>query len=445
MRKSGFLIILSVLFNYSFSNGQGIPDSIAVKPISISTMEIDSIESGECKIKDVPDVFRDLFKKEISLEKSAQIKKINLLILPSLTSSPANGFMLGVNATGTWAFGDPASTRLSMANAKVVITTENQLITYLKTSIYTKDNNYFLNGDFRFYLYSLPTYGLGTNAPDTIVNDPDISWDGFNAAGKGSFPMSYDYIVFHQSVNKKVSENVYVGMGYQLDAYRNINDEILDLDTFPLQITPHWAYSKYYDIDSSNYASSGLSANFVYDSRDNLLNPYSGYYFNVHFRYNTKLLGSTKESSMVYLEFRTYVGLSERTPRHLLAFWFFGNFQTSGHSPYYTLMALGDDQKATSGRGYIAGRYRGEQLVYGEVEYRFPILRCSQTLGGVIFVNAVSTTNLRRGVYLFDYVKPAVGVGLRVLMNKSVRLNIAIDYAIGFRSQGFYFNSGDAF
>ena len=117
----------------------------------------------------------------------------------------------------------------------------------------------------------------------------------------------------------------------------------------------------------------------------------------------------------------------------------------SGHMPYFSLMSLGDDQKATSGRGYIAGRFRGENILYGEAEYRFPILKCAQTLGGVIFVNATTATSDLKGERLFDYVRPAAGVGLRILVNKDVRLNLTIDYAIGWNSQGVYFGSPDAF
>ena len=59
-------------------------------------------------------------------------------------------------------------------------------------------------------------------------------------------------------------------------------------------------------------------------------------------------------------------------------------------------MATGEDQKARSGRGYIAGRFRGESMIYGEVEYRFPISQCSQVLGGVVFINAATATNYAR-------------------------------------------------
>jgi hypothetical protein len=160
---------------------------------------------------------------------------------------------------------------------------------------------------------------------------------------------------------------------------------------------------------------------------------------------NPTFLGSSQNSSQLWTEFRTYIGLSKKTPRHLIAFWYFGNFLVSGEQPYLTLMALGDDQRLKSGRGYTAGRFRGQDYVYAEAEYRFPILRCAQTLGGVVFVNASTASNRDTGVQLFDYVRPAVGFGFRLLMNKYSRMNISIDFAYGFDSKGTYFGGAETF
>ncbi len=123
----------------------------------------------------------------------------------------------------------------------------------------------------------------------------------------------------------------------------------------------------------------------------------------------------------------------------------FLNIQITGEQPYLTLMALGEDQKGRSGRGYIAGRYRGEDIMYGEIEYRFPISPCSQILGGVVFINATTTTNQTTQVHLFDYVRPSFGVGLRAMFNKYMRLNINLDFGFGYKSKGLYFSGTDTF
>jgi outer membrane protein assembly factor BamA len=168
-------------------------------------------------------------------------------------------------------------------------------------------------------------------------------------------------------------------------------------------------------------------------------------YVNINYRINPTFLGSDQNSTSLWLEYRTYIGLSKKMPRHLIGFWAFSNFNLTGKMPYLTLPSLGEDQRARSGRGYTNGRFRGDDIVYTEIEYRFPISQCTQILGGVLFVNATTTSNSQKGVKLFTYVRPAVGVGIRLMVNKHFRTNINIDFAIGKDSKGFYFSGQETF
>ena len=147
----------------------------------------------------------------------------------------------------------------------------------------------------------------------------------------------------------------------------------------------------------------------------------------------------------LFFDARYYRSLSKKLPRHVIGGWLWGNFMVAGRAPYLTLQALGDDQRARSGRGYIQGRFRGEQMLYGEVEWRFPISKCTQILGGVVFVNATTATNEYRDVKLFEYVMPGFGVGLRVMINASSRTNLNLEYGIGKESNGFYFSGAETF
>jgi hypothetical protein len=88
--------------------------------------------------------------------------------------------------------------------------------------------------------------------------------------------------------------------------------------------------------------------------------------------------------------------------------------------------------------------FRGNSMAYGEFEYRFPIT-CNQLLGGVFFINATTASDRDREVHLFKYIQPAVGFGLRLLMDKSTRTNLVLDYAKGRKSGGFYLNAGETF
>ena len=117
-------------------------------------------------------------------------------------------------------------------------------------------------------------------------------------------------------------------------------------------------------------------------------------------------------------------------------------FTLGGNPPFLDLPSTGWDTYSNTGRGFIQGRFRGKSLVYGEAEYRFGLSR-NELLGGVVFANAESVTELKvvRGVVengRFGKVVPAVGAGLR--------LNLAVDYGFGLDgSRGLVLNLGEVF
>jgi hypothetical protein len=375
-------------------------------------------------------------------------RKMSALVLPNLSSNPTNGFMFGVGGALGWYMGDKATTKVSSAAFVGAVTTKNQLITTIKSNIYTRENKFFLQGDWRFYLYSQPTYGLGTNAPDSVKLPNGVSWMG-ESAGKDSaiFPMKFNNLKIVEIVNKNIIGDLYAGVGFNLDYYYSIVDEKYRpaTDSTPLMITPYHYYTDTNNFNLNKSIVSGISLNVVYDTRDNQISPFKGYYANINYRINPTWMGSDQSSSSLWVEFRTYVNVRKKTPRNVVAFWLFGDFVLTGKVPYLTLPYLGEDQRARSGRGYTNGRFRGNNIVYGEVEWRFPISQCSKILGGVLFVNATTTSNPNNGVKLFQYVRPAVGCGLRVMINKYFRTNINLDFAIGKESKGFYFSGQETF
>lgn len=420
------------------------PAGILEDIVSDTLKQDSSISHKECPQKDLGDLVHGLFNKKDKPRKPP--RKFMALVLPNISSNPSNGFVLGVGGTFNWYMGPHELTLVSAAPFNVALTSRKQLISFVKPNIYTKNNTWFLQGDWRFYLYSQPTYGLGTNAPDS-GNLPDgFHWEGEGGSLESvSFPMKYNFLRAHEIVNRKIRSNLYAGIGYHLDYYYKIQDVNLHLDSNPPLLTPHYTYSEKYGYNPEAYMLSGLSTNLVYDSRDNQANPYKGFYANINYRYNFTFLGSDQTCSELWLEFRTYLKLSKQTPRHMIGFWVFGDFNLTGHMPYLTLPYLGGDQRARSGRGYINGRFRGRNLIYGEVEWRFPILPCSKILGGVVFINATTTDNPNQNINLFSYIKPAAGFGLRIMINKHFRTNINLDFAIGSKSQGFYFSGQETF
>ena len=435
MKRSVLLAILLFLLQAVIlkkSQALSLSDSI---PATVDS----AVKVPDCIQKDVFDI---LFKKRNA--KPRPQKRVTFLGIPYVSYSPVTDFQLGIGGTISWRIGDPVYTNLSAATVSGIVTTKRQLIIQVKTNVYTNKNKWFLQGDWRYYIFKFNTYGLGTDIGYAVPSIPEVT-PSPESKETTVYPMDFNWLKIHQVVTRKITESLYGGLGYHLDIHTRIEDLELKLDTPGVLVTPHYAYCQLENISPYEYASSGISLNLIYDTRDNIINPFKGYYVNFNFRQNFKFLGSTQSGSQLWMEFRTYIGLSKRLPRHLIGFWTYGSFNTGGTIPFLDLPSTGFDQMNISGRGYIQGRWRGENLMYGEVEYRFPISQCSQVLGGVFFANVTTASNKEMGTRLFQYFRAAAGIGIRVMVSKKNRINLMIDVGWGERSDGVYVTAQEAF
>ena len=392
------------------------------------------------KQKDLPDLLRQWMNKP---PKPPSLSTGSLLLVPVISSNPANGFIFGV--AGQYAFKTKGANSLySSLNGSLTFTTKKQLIFQLKNNAYVANNKYFLSGDWRFLIFSQATYGLGTNAPEGGALDYQFGINGIEVSDDSLIqPMKFNQLRFYQTINKNFGKASYFGFGYHLDYFYSIQDE--KLDTITPIYTSHYLYSKKYGFNPQHYIRSGLSLNFVYDTRDNLINTYKGQFVNVNYRLDPKFLGSTRDGNMLSTEWRGFFPLSKMNPRHQMAFWFLGNLSPVGDMPYLALPALGYDQRGRAGRGYTQGRFRGPNYLYLESEYRFPISDCGGILGGILFVNANTTDKPDRTVRLFDYIAPGYGFGLRMMVDKRSRTNLQVDFGFGKHSGGVYFGAAETF
>jgi Omp85 superfamily domain len=372
-------------------------------------------------------------------------------ILPVIGFNPALGAVIGVTAFLGMYLGDPETTTISTAQPTFMYTTKNQIIFQMVSTIMTADNAWELQGDYRFLIYNQDTYGLGTGVTP-VSSGINIGGLGQTAAVPGAQPMDYDLLRFHQSVLKKLVGSFFLGGALRFDRYYNINDQLLNLTSNPPVITSSYAYSRYYGFNSNQYNIVSLGLEALFDSRDSTINPYRGVYANAVFRGNPTWLGSSQNSTQLYGEFRTYFGLDPAIPRNLIAIWLIAQGVTSGALPYMALPAIGWDSRGRTGRGYVAGRFRGTQEFYGEAEFRFR-LTDDGFLGGVVFANvetfarpAVTTTGYSdTGEHLFQNLRPAGGVGLRFMMNRASRTNVTLDFAFSQTGFGIYLGGGEAF
>lgn len=393
-------------------------------------------DSGKCQVKDIGDLL-----KKNTTGKLQTPKNYYIFGAPVIGSSPATGFIVGLAGQITFKGKDPLD-KYSVVNANFQYTTKNQVLFQVKNNLLLAKNKLILSGDMRIFIYSQPTYGLGTDALNVesngngiIIGNESIEPDSI------AENMYYNYYKLHQLAAYNISGIFYLGAGINFDIYDKISVEyplIAGKDT-----SFHTAYSLLHGYDTTNYSLNGISAHAIIDTRDNQINATKGTYLNLSYQFEPNFSKQQKSSSNFSFEFRYFQTFKVRQHNHTIAWWTMGTF-TTNTLPYLALPALGWDQRSRSGRGYAQGTFRGQNFVYGEVEYRFPIT-CNEVLGGILFLNGTTASDKDRDVKVFRYIQPAFGIGLRINMDKASRTNLVLDYGIGKKSNGFYLNAGETY
>jgi outer membrane protein assembly factor BamA len=353
-------------------------------------------------------------------------KKGFLLVIPIIASNPTAGIIFGAGLTYAYT-SKPQGTKTSTITSNATYSTKGLLNCNIKSNAFIYNDRIVLNGDWRYLINNESTYGLGS---------PPLT----DSLGQ---ELEYAQIRIHETASWQLFPNFFAGIGFQFDRRFDIKDQTaLAGDSLK---SYHYQYSALHGFHTDAYVSSGVGINVLYDSRDNQVNAYRGYYANINYLLNVPWLGSTQPGSLLLTEYRSYHTFSNKRNGHLLAFWLYGHFQVSGHAPYLALPYNGNDQRQKTARGYPFGAFRGEKLLIAETEYRYPISRNTGILGGVVFLNATSTSNQHAGIGLLEYIRPGYGAGLRIMLEKRSRTRLEIDAAIDGKRAGFYFGVQETF
>ncbi|MDO3644802.1 BamA/TamA family outer membrane protein [Mucilaginibacter sp. L3T2-6] len=380
-----------------------------------ANMDIDT--TGQ---RDLIDIGRKLFK--IKPRRKPGKKEVYFSILPLSTSVPGGSKAIVTSTTAGFYLGNRKTTYLSTVTFAPYLNFKGRYGLPVHSSVWTPDNTYNIQGDIRFLVYPQNTWGLGgKNSEDErlLVN--------------------FDYIRFYQTVLKRIQPFFYVGVGYNMDYYFNINTNVNGQTTSLKDFTQY----PYGTTAGENSFSSGLTLNAVYDTRQNLFNPFPGIFANVIYRHNAGFLGSDNNSQSLYLDFRKYIAVGDNSVyKSVFAFWTYYWTTISKGTPYLNLPGIGNDPYQRSGRGIEQNRYRGNSLIYFEAEYRRDIT-ANGLFGFVLFANFNSASELN--TRHFTYVNPAAGGGLRVKFNKRSATNIAIDYGFSKGYNGLIVGLGEAF
>lgn len=363
-------------------------------------------------------------------------KRSPITLMPNVAYNPTIGGQIGIKAVAGKVLGDPKTTTMSIAATSASITTKNIMVFYISHNVFTPNNKLNFQGAFALVKMVALDAGLGmtphgkwTNEDEEVLANPEHR----------KYGAKYNAFTFNEKVYKRVADGLFLGAGLAFDLRRKITS------SGPLgDVTPNTIYTQKHGFSPDSYNSNGVLLNMQYTTRDNPNRPYKGIYSDVGIRWNTTILGSSKNAVQLTTDFRKYFSLSKSDPAHILAFWYWGSYKLGGTLPYFDLPGTGRDAAVRTGRGYTIGYFKGISFAYAEAEYRFPILK-NRFLSGAAFFNLQSASD-ELGTKLFERWQPGGGAGLRVLFNKATRTNLCLDYAIGkYGSRGFFLGLNEAF
>ena len=367
--------------------------------------------------KDIVDIFSR--KKQTKLTDTVltktKSKNYFLSVVPAVGYTLQTGFAGIISANIGYYTDKRPDAKISSISTSITYSEYNQVILPVFANIWTKGERYNIISDNRYISYPSNIYGLGGQT------DPNQG-----------HTINFSQIKLHQSIVRKIANNLYAGIGYYYDYFWNI--KIIDPQTRLINVFIQKEFG-------STATASGPIVKLLYDSRTNQINPEKGLYFNVVLRQNLQELGSDNQWASLLIDARKYINFPKRS-KNVLALWAYEWLTPAGNPNYLLLPSNGWDDQYNTGRGYIQSRFRGKQMSYFETEYRYRISR-NGFIGGVVFFNV---ENYAGNLKPYANFLPGYGAGLRIKLNKKSGANLCLDYGFGNDgSRGFYLNLGEVF
>jgi hypothetical protein len=339
-----------------------------------------------------------------------------------ISAVPAVGYTLqtglAVIAAGNATFYTDSTSKQSVISTSIAYTQYHQVIAPIMAEIWSGNNAWHLSVDWRYMKYPSLTFGLGMRSQ---LNE--------------GYTLDYSAIRLHQIMFRRIDGGkIYLGLGWTYDYFWNIRE----VDTPDgIKIT---SFARY-DSRPTEVASGPVLA-ALWDTRDNPINAHKGGFVRMEFQTHPQWASTDPAWNAFILDARKYVTFPAQS-NNVLAFWTYDWFTKRGAPPYLLLPNTGGDPASNTGRGYIQGRYRGNNFIYLEGEYRMQ-LTSNGLFGAVVFCNAQSVT--RTGIRDVSVIAPGYGAGLRIKLNKFSGTNLSVDYGFGIGgSHGLFVNLGEVF
>jgi hypothetical protein len=182
----------------------------------------------------------------------------------------------------------------------------------------------------------------------------------------------------------------------------------------------------------------GLGLKFLWDTRDDTVNAYSGRFFSMEGTFYRDGLGSDQEFERYALDYRQYHQI--KRPGRTIA-WQVAGSRAYGDVPWVRMSTIGSSRDL---RGYTQGRFRDNAVAWAQVEYRHMTNKKLFKLGRQGFAVWAGIGFIGEDFGDFgSHELPNAGIGYRLEIQP--RRNLRLDLGVGYDEIGLYFNFAEAF
>lgn len=338
-------------------------------------------------------------------------KKISILPIPVLNSSPETGVRFGLVLQYFLNTGEKKETgrktRDSYAYLEALYSTRKQTIVESYTQLFTPGEHFFIRNRVGYADNNERIWGFGNHTLPNSVYER----------------VKYARWYWQGSIARQLKNKFFAGIN--LNFSKTYGVELAVKDTNLLAGQPGEQRSTVV----------GLGPTLIWDKRDHPLSARRGWFGELSVTYHFKAVSSGFNYTEYLADFRKYFLLRDSSCIALQAL----GTLTNGTVPWREQVRMGN---STMMRGYFAGRYRGNQYIAAQAEYRKPVHRW---VTAAVFASMGQVQYAIKGFTPAD-MRVAGGAGIRVLVNKAKRIYLRMDYAVsGDKTTGFYFKIGDAF
>ncbi|GMQ30680.1 BamA/TamA family outer membrane protein [Algoriphagus confluentis] len=342
---------------------------------------------------------------------TADVAKPQFLAYPIIAYSPETNWEFGASGLYLFYAKQDTGNRLSEIVAQGFYTVENQYGGFLEHALYSDKNQWFFLGNLKYQSFPVSFYGTGI---DSRLSDEQ--------------KVEAIQLVVKERVLKRASQNLYAG--FELEFNRSVDV------SFSGQ-TPVLHEDQLFGTAGSTNL--GLGTGIILDTRHNVLNVRNGYFSEIAVLNFSKSLGSDFNFTYLVSDSRYF-----RTVRknQIVALQLLGQFSW-GSVPFNQLPQLGGPNLM---RGYYQGRFRDNNYIVTQIEYRFlPLpLGFSRRIGAALFASTGTVFSAFADLEKKDF-RGAIGAGLRFLLFPKKDVYVRADYALTREGGGFYLFIGEAF